>query len=96
MNVSKWSVYFVFLFILQLGSNYSLFTYAKQLSTQYQIATAFPNLVFDSAVDLQSPDDGSNRIFVVEKAGLIYSFDTHILIVMVSLVVLARALKKYS
>ena len=35
---------------------------------------AFPNLIFTRPVDLQSPHDGSDRIFVVEQEGLISVF----------------------
>jgi glucose/arabinose dehydrogenase len=40
----------------------------------YQIQLAFPQLSFTRPVDLQTPDDDTNRIFVVEQAGRIYSF----------------------
>ncbi len=36
---------------------------------------AFPNLVFNRPLDLQSPEDGSNRLFVVEQGGAIKVFD---------------------
>ena len=41
----------------------------------YDVETAFPNLSFTRPVDVQSSNDGSNRLFVVEQAGLIRSFD---------------------
>jgi glucose/arabinose dehydrogenase len=36
---------------------------------------AFSSLNFSKPLDLQSPQDGTNRIFVAEKAGVIKSFD---------------------
>lgn len=36
---------------------------------------AFPNLTFVNPVDIQSANDGSGRIFVVEQAGRIKAFD---------------------
>lgn len=36
---------------------------------------AFPSLTFSSPVDIQYPGDASNRIFVVEQAGVIKVFD---------------------
>lgn len=36
---------------------------------------AFENLEFTRPVDLQAPDDGSNRLFVVEQAGIIRVFE---------------------
>ncbi len=40
----------------------------------YDLVVAFPNLLFDNAVDLQNAGDGSDRIFVVERAGRIRVF----------------------
>lgn len=43
---------------------------------QYQVTDAFPNLSsFSSPVDLQNSDDCTNRIFIVEQAGVIRVFD---------------------
>jgi glucose/arabinose dehydrogenase len=36
---------------------------------------AFPEVDFDRIVDLQSPPDGSNRLFVVQQSGEVYSVD---------------------
>jgi glucose/arabinose dehydrogenase len=36
---------------------------------------AFPNLTFNQAVDIQSPRDGTNRIFVLSQTGIIYVFN---------------------
>jgi glucose/arabinose dehydrogenase len=36
---------------------------------------AFSSLTFSKPLDLQSPQDGTNRIFVAEKGGVIKSFD---------------------
>lgn len=38
------------------------------------LVNAFPNISFNRPVDLQSPDDGTQRIFVVEQRGVIRSF----------------------
>jgi glucose/arabinose dehydrogenase len=40
----------------------------------YALEIAFPDLFFDDAVDLQNAGDGSDRLFVVEKAGRIRVF----------------------
>lgn len=44
------------------------------LSAQYPVENAFPKLSFNRPVDLQQPDDGSGRLFVVEQAGRILVF----------------------
>ena len=44
----------------------------------YRTENAFPNLPpFSLPVDLQDSGDGSNRLFVVEKAGRIWVFENH-------------------
>ena len=35
---------------------------------------AFPNLQFDQPIDLQSPNDNSNRIFILEQEGEVFVF----------------------
>ena len=39
------------------------------------IVDAFPNLNFDQPVDIQSPKDGTNRIFVLSQPGIVFVFD---------------------
>ncbi len=41
-----------------------------------QLEEPFPDLRFTRPVDFQTPGDGSDRIFVVEQAGVIKVFDT--------------------
>jgi glucose/arabinose dehydrogenase len=43
--------------------------------SQLQLQVAFPNLAFTRPVDLQHPGDGTDRIFVVEQAGVIKVFE---------------------
>jgi glucose/arabinose dehydrogenase len=38
---------------------------------------AFPNLTFEFPVDIQSPKDGTNRLFVLSQPGVIYVFDNN-------------------
>lgn len=42
-----------------------------------KIVEAFPHLSFDQPVDIQSPKDGSGRLFVLSQQGMIYEFDNH-------------------
>jgi len=44
---------------------------------QYSLQQAFPNLSFSSPVDFQNAGDGTDRIFVVEQAGIIYVFESN-------------------
>ncbi|MBT8387379.1 MAG: PQQ-dependent sugar dehydrogenase, partial [Ignavibacteria bacterium] len=44
-------------------------------NAQYSLEEAFPNLSFNSALYLTHADDGSNRIFVVERSGRIKVFN---------------------
>ena len=43
-------------------------------AAKYKLALAFPDLVFDQPVELTSPEDGTDRIFVVAQQGLIHVF----------------------
>ena len=49
--------------------------WAQPARSQFQLKPAFPHLSFSQPVDLQHPSDGSNRLFVVEQAGVIRVFD---------------------
>lgn len=51
-----------------------LFFAALSFGQTYQLQVAFPNLTFSSALDLQHAGDGTDRIFVVERAGTIKVF----------------------
>ncbi|ASV31406.1 PQQ-dependent sugar dehydrogenase [Maribacter cobaltidurans] len=42
-----------------------------------EVINAFPNLTFSRPLDLQSPSDGTNRIFVVEQGGAIKVFENN-------------------
>src|SRR3990172_11896648 len=43
--------------------------------TQSALTVAFPNLTFNQPVGLCSPEDGTNRLFVVEQQGTIRVFE---------------------
>ena len=47
---------------------------ASNVKAQFTLENAFPNLSFSSPIDLQNSGDGTNRIFVVERAGRIKVF----------------------
>ena len=44
---------------------------------QVVIKEAFPNINFSQIVDIQSPNDGKNKIYVVSQPGFIYSFENN-------------------
>jgi hypothetical protein len=53
-----------------------LLAHAQAARDSVEVRDAFPNLpAFDRPVDLQAPDDGSNRLFIVEQPGRIFVFD---------------------
>lgn len=41
------------------------------------IVDAFPNLKFEQPVDIQTPRDGANRLFVLSQPGIIYVFENN-------------------
>jgi len=61
-------------FMASCGNQENAAGLAKKSFT-LNLAPAFPKLTFDRPVDLQSPSDGSNRIFVVQQPGIISVFD---------------------
>src|SRR5437868_2353145 len=48
---------------------------AADTSGRFRTEEAFPRLHFDFPVDITHSNDGSNRLFVVEQAGVIKVFD---------------------
>jgi glucose/arabinose dehydrogenase len=46
-------------------------------TAQLEIVHAFPNLTFEQPVDIQFPNDNSNRLFVVEQPGKIFVFENN-------------------
>ena len=44
------------------------------MADNYQLSLAFPSLEFEMPVELVSPDDGTDRIFIVEQKGRIIGF----------------------
>lgn len=47
----------------------------EQNNNSSLIVDAFPNLDFEQPVDIQSPKDGTNRIFVLSQPGILFVFD---------------------
>ncbi|HMR40937.1 MAG TPA: PQQ-dependent sugar dehydrogenase [Ignavibacteria bacterium] len=53
----------------------AIFTAPRDSFSQYAIHEAFPNLTFVYPVEMVTADDGSNRLFVLEKGGKIKVFE---------------------
>jgi glucose/arabinose dehydrogenase len=58
----------------------TLFIFLSSCNSQERIyhsifKEAFPNLTFEQPVDIQSPNDGTNRLFVLSQPGIIYAFN---------------------
>lgn len=52
-----------------------LFFGCTESKAQVDVVIAFPNLSFQQPVDIQSPDDGTNRLFVLSQLGIIHVFE---------------------
>jgi glucose/arabinose dehydrogenase len=48
-----------------------VFDSSGQTQSAYTVEAAFPNLTFNQPVGIFSPDDGTNRLFVIEQPGFI-------------------------
>lgn len=49
----------------------------NSIPAQLKIENAFPNLVFEQAVDIQSSNDGTNRLFIVTQRGKIFVIENN-------------------
>lgn len=63
--------------MILLSLSFLLFTHCSPvaLPQSQTMEPAFPALSFSNPVDLQDPRDGTNRLFVVEQAGIIKVFE---------------------
>jgi glucose/arabinose dehydrogenase len=52
----------------------SLFV-SGQIQSEYSVEAAFPNLNFNAPIEIFSPNDDTNRLFVIEQAGTIRVFE---------------------
>ena len=79
MNKKTWIIVVVIV-IITAGFGIFLFLSIPNLlsySYTYDLKTAFPNLSFSSPVGLYDPNDGTNRLFVVQQNGLIKVFENN-------------------
>jgi len=66
---------FLLIAVLLMGCNDSNEQIVEEiLEDGFVLQNAFPNLRFSRPLDLQSPADGTDRIFVVEQGGVIHVF----------------------
>ncbi len=77
MKLNAFTVLTIFILLISCSSNNDDSSNPPPVDpdTTLAITIPFPNLVFNRPVDIQSPDDGTNRLFVVEKGGVIKVFD---------------------
>ena len=79
MNKKTWIIIGVIV-IITAGFGIFLFVSIPNLlsiSYTYDLKTAFPNLSFTNPVGLYDPNDGTNRLFVVQQNGLIKVFENN-------------------
>ncbi|MDA9089648.1 PQQ-dependent sugar dehydrogenase [Maribacter arcticus] len=62
-------------FIITSCSDKEDLTLTPIIDDSISLSNAFSSLTFSKPLDLQSPQDGTNRIFVAEKGGVIKFFD---------------------
>ena len=54
-----------------------MISFSEGALPQYSLQNAFPNLTFSSPLDLQNAGDGTDRLFIVERAGVIYVIENN-------------------
>lgn len=65
----------IFVSLLSCDSDETSTVPVDEEGQELALVNAFSNLSFNQPLDLQSPDDGTDRIFVVEKRGRIVVFE---------------------
>ena len=69
-----------FIYTFSLFVLFSVFIFScksDESIAQVNIERTFPNLSFQNPVDIQTPNDGTNRLFVVSQLGKIFAFDNN-------------------
>lgn len=75
MKKIKYLLLFVFTGLVSCDSDDTNAPIIDEEGKEVALVNPFPNLSFNQPLDLQSPDDGTDRIFVVEKRGRIVVFE---------------------
>lgn len=75
MKQLKYLSAFIFVSLLSCDSDETSTVPVDEEGQELALVNAFSNLSFNQPLDLQSPDDGTDRIFVVEKRGRIVVFE---------------------
>lgn len=75
MKHLKYLSAFIFVSLLSCDSDETSTVPVDEEGQELALVNAFSNLSFNQPLDLQSPDDGTDRIFVVEKRGRIVVFE---------------------
>lgn len=75
MKQLKYLSAFIFVSLLSCDSDETSTVTVDEEGQELALVNAFSNLSFNQPLDLQSPDDGTDRIFVVEKRGRIVVFE---------------------
>ncbi|MFD0797775.1 PQQ-dependent sugar dehydrogenase [Maribacter chungangensis] len=75
MKKIKYLLLFVFTSLVSCDSDDTNAPIIDEEGKEVALVNPFPNLSFNQPLDLQSPDDGTDRIFVVEKRGRIVVFE---------------------
>jgi glucose/arabinose dehydrogenase len=75
MKIFNFLTVFLFIGLLSCDSDETKTDIAGAEGDALALVNPFPNLSFNQPLDFQSPDDDTNRVFVVEKGGRIVVFN---------------------
>ena len=62
--------------LCRITTMFTLFIILSNLMAEVRLENGFPGLSFNRPVDFQHVDDGSDRLFIVEQRGVIYTVDS--------------------
>jgi hypothetical protein len=64
-----------FVLVVSVALTSVIVFFGLQNQNLYAVRNAFPNLVFDTPIGIYDTNDGTNRLFVNEKKGVIWVFE---------------------
>ena len=69
-------IFFIAVIVIAIALSFWLLPFFSEVYN-YTIENAFPNLSFNNPIGIYDANDGTNRLFVVEQGGIIWTFNNN-------------------